>query len=242
MHIMKSKVKIVAMSDMHGYLPKDVEECDVVCICGDVVPLEYQSDMVRSISWLHLKFFPWINSLHCDKVIMIPGNHDFVFEWLGPQSSRTPSEVMKKLLLDHKKDSKLVILWDNSYDYKGYRFYGFPWIPDLHRWAFYKDHDELVNRCNNIPKKCDVLLTHCPPRYGRQGMVYQPNNFNHMNDFGCKELAEAMTHRDIKWCLSGHVHTGSHSVEEHYMTKCVNVSLLDEDYKPVFEPTIIELG
>lgn len=238
---MKQKIKITAMSDLHGYLPKEISQCDIVCICGDILPLAYQWDKIQSMSWLHLYFFPWVQSLPCDKVIMIPGNHDFIFEEIGPNSHRTPSEVMKKLLLDYKKESKLVILYDNSYEYQGFRFYGFPWIPTLERWAFYKSHDELVKKCDNIPNNCDVLLTHCPPRYGRQGLVGQPNSFNYMSDYGCQELAEAMQFRNIKWCLSGHIHSGCHFVEEHHNTNCVNVSLLDEDYKLCYEPFIFEI-
>ena len=235
------KIKITAMSDMHGYLPKEVEPCDVVCICGDILPLAYQSDDVQSISWLHLKFFPWVQSLPCDKVIMIPGNHDFIFETIGPNAKRTPSEVMKKLLLDQKQHSKLILLYDNSYEYKGFKFYGFPWIPALERWAFYKNHDDMIEQCKKIPKRCDVLLTHCPPKLGLQGMVLQPNPYCYMIDYGCVELADALQERDIKYCLSGHVHSGNHIMEDIDGMKCVNVSLLDEDYKLSFEPYTFEI-
>ena len=50
------KIKVVAISDLHGYLPKDLPECDVVCIAGDILPLDIQSDQLRSISWFCLDF------------------------------------------------------------------------------------------------------------------------------------------------------------------------------------------
>ncbi len=69
-------MKIIAISDLHGYLPK-ISECDVVCICGDIIPLQYQNDTIKSISWFLLDFVPWANSINCDKVIFIAGNHKF---------------------------------------------------------------------------------------------------------------------------------------------------------------------
>lgn len=62
-----------------------------------------------------------------------------------------------------KGKSKLIYLCDNSVEIDGIRFYGTPWIADLARWAFYKPEDELKEAYANIPKKCDVLLTHIPP-------------------------------------------------------------------------------
>lgn len=73
---MNEKIKVVAMSDIHGYLPpKDsLPKCDVVCIAGDILPLEIQKNSVKSLSWILLDFKPWADSLDCDKVLFIAGN------------------------------------------------------------------------------------------------------------------------------------------------------------------------
>ena len=91
---MNNTIKVAAMSDIHGYLPNDVPECDVLCIAGDILPLDIQNDMIRSISWLLLDFKPWAESLPCKKVLFVAGNHDFVFQWLGPDKGNSGSEVM----------------------------------------------------------------------------------------------------------------------------------------------------
>ena len=64
---------IKALADLHGYLPpaKVVGRCDVLCICGDICPLDYQHNDTKCVSWFCLDFVPWTKSLDCDKVIFI---------------------------------------------------------------------------------------------------------------------------------------------------------------------------
>ena len=75
-------LRVVALSDLHGYLPRPEEfpECDVACCCGDFVPLEYQNDDVASIAWFCLEFIPWVDKLPCKKFILVSGNHDFFMD------------------------------------------------------------------------------------------------------------------------------------------------------------------
>ena len=35
-------MKICAISDMHGQYDFDVPECDILCIAGDIIPLDIQ--------------------------------------------------------------------------------------------------------------------------------------------------------------------------------------------------------
>ncbi len=240
-------MKIVPMSDKHGYLPKPdtVPECDVIVDAGDIVPLEYQNDDCASIAWFCLEFVPWVDSLPCKKYIFVGGNHDFFLEHImygpvredGSRKIRTASETLKKLLPGNNKSkhSKLVYLRDNSVDIEGKRFYGTPWISGLPKWAFNKTEEELAETYSNIPKKCDVLITHMPPAIGEAGTVLEAG-WNYGRNFSSEALAEAMRSRDILYTFCGHVHSGHHMAalyesvgeRQHWV---VNASVKDERYQ-----------
>lgn len=233
-------MKIIAMSDLHGYLPdpETIPEVDVICICGDIVPLDYQFNVAKSIAWFELDFLPWTDKLPCKKVIFIAGNHDFFLEDLSytgtdPEFSRkrAPKEIITDLLPgNHKSQHKLIYLFDNSVEIEGKRFYGTPWIADLQGWAFYRNDDVLKEYFSNIPKQCDVLLTHMPPDISDMGTVLEPS-FGYGNNYGNKCLAEILQNRNIHYTFCGHVHSGNHNLVE-YKDNCfiTNVSVKDESY------------
>ena len=68
-------MKICAFSDMHGQLDFKIEPCDIVIICGDIIPLRIQSFTGPSEVWLRDVFIPWCTNLPCEKVLFIAGNH-----------------------------------------------------------------------------------------------------------------------------------------------------------------------
>ena len=235
---MRKPITVVGISDLHGLLPKEMPVGDVLCICGDIVPLDVQSDEIESIAWLCTKFFPWIESLSYKKVFMVWGNHDFIGQKLATDKHgqhRKPRRVLKKLMAP----AKLVLLEDTEAIYEGYRFYGSPWCPDLNMWAFYGDHDELTQHFSKIPTNTDVLLTHCPPRIGMFGTTTQ--GWNAMRDFGCRELADGVRHKQPKLHIFGHVHTGQHKRETIDGTTFANVSIKDENYEHTYDPQIFHL-
>lgn len=244
----------LGISDLHGTLPKDLPTCDVVFCAGDISPLEIQSDQTSMVSWFCLVFLPWVESLPCKKFVMISGNHDFFLQNIHRRlidesdgyrryTWRSASDVMKKLLPGklRGKYNKLVYLCDSSYEYEGHRFYGTPWIRDLFNLAFYQDNDTLMEKYKNIPKQCDVIITHMPPKIEGLGEVIQGGCFNTGTDYGSPELAEVLKTRDFKYALCGHVHSGQHLPVELDGKKLVNVSLKNEDYKESYYPFCFEI-
>ena len=254
-------MKICAISDIHGYLPDDIEPCDVVCICGDIMPLNIQRDFAESISWLAGPFQAWALNLPCKKVIMIWGNHDFIGERLYRFGNTEPSSGKtwrigftgyEQSCFLFKSDDifnpKIRILCDDMLTYQvdndSIRFYGTSWCPELSNWAFYANDENLVDNFSRIPDDVDVLLTHCPPKFAQQGVVLDKNNWNFGKDFGCEELQKKLTEftlRDLH-VLSGHIHSGCHQTETFGNIKYTNVSLKDENYKATYKPFYFEIN
>lgn len=257
-------MKIVAISDLHGFLekPKNMPEGDILCICGDIVPLDYQNNIAKSIAWFCLEFVPWADSLPYKKVIFVGGNHDFFLEDLHKipyhdyvedvnggsiqtfyKMEENPTRVIEQLLPGNNKSKhKLIYLCDNSINIDGKIFYGSPWIADLSKWAFYLPENELSKKWEKIPKKIDVLMTHMPPKYEDVGKVLQSGTFNTGTDYGSESLAKSILKRDIKYAISGHVHSGAHFPIE-YKEGCfmANVSIKNEDYQPQYYPLVFDI-
>lgn len=223
-------MKVVGISDIHGYLPK-LPKCDVVCISGDIVPLNIQRNFAASWVWLLEDFTKWVEELDCNHVVFIAGNHDFIFS----ECSHLGADMASMW----KDNNKIHYLQDTSIEIEGKVFYGTPWIPDLQGWAFYLDSDRLTDKFNAIPK-CDVLLTHCPPKIKDAGRVLQLG-YNFDKDFGCEELRLALNDLEVDWLLCGHVHSGDHGITMYKDINIVNVSIKDEDYKIAYKPFEFEL-
>ena len=226
-------MKIAGISDLHGDLINDFEECDIVCICGDTLPLSIQRNNQKSRKWLKEEFKPWAESLPCDKVFFIGGNHCFCME-------STP-----QFMLDNfKKDDKVTYLCNEEFIYncdgKDYKIYGTPYCPDLYRWAFYKDHDNLIKEFSKIPENVDILLTHCPPKIDHYGVVLQQGVYNHFTDYGCEELADSVKIKHPKLHIFGHVHSGDHEAKLIGKTLYCNVSIKNENYNITYYPIYFE--
>lgn len=174
-------MKICGISDIHGDLNINIPECDVLCICGDVINLNDQRDIPASKHWWETQFIKWVESLPCSKVIVIPGNHDFYLERMYNECWGWFKDHMS--LLSNKK---LEFLIDESFYYEDIHFYGTPWIEPIlfqkNKWAFERDfNDDPL-----LISKCDVLLTHDNPYknpYVKVSNLYAPYHlFGHWHD------------------------------------------------------------
>ena len=168
-------MKICGISDIHGNLIKDIPKCDVLCICGDIVPLDIQRQMDDSIKWFQNEFANWVKDLPCKKVIAVPGNHDFYLE--------NKLKEWKGFVEDYEiyTDGKVRFLVDELFNYEGVSFYGTPWINPIlfGKWAFEYSTDEVEdNPFEKIPK-CDILLTHDNPNHNHSLGHYCFGKYKH---------------------------------------------------------------
>ncbi len=234
-------MKIIAFSDTHGELPIITEQCDVICIAGDIIPLKMQRNVAQSASWFRKSFLPWTDTLPCEKVVLVAGNHDFWMETDRWKSLQPDVPTIQDVINRHE-NCKVVYLQDAGIKINGIKFYGSPWITGLPGWAFNtstveEQHDKFIK----IPKNTDVLVTHTPP-YGDVGTVLQ-KFYNFGSNYGSIALRKILERPSchVRYSLSGHIHSGLHAEEKIGNTSCYNVSLLDENYKLAFGYRVLEL-
>jgi predicted phosphodiesterase len=213
-------MKIVAISDFHGFFPL-VPPCDLLLIAGDVCPMKNHNVDFQA-GWLDTDFRYWLRSLtHVGQVIGIAGNHDFVFE-------RAPQRV--------PGDLSWIYLQDSATEFTGLKFWGTPWQPWFHDWAFNGRPDLLKEKWALIPNDTDVLVVHGPPLSIGDG-VPERGGVRHT---GCPHLLQRIEEIKPRLVVFGHIHPGA-GVYVHGTTLLVNASLLDDSYRMVHEPTVLLL-
>lgn len=230
-------IKICAISDMHGILDFDIKPCDILCICGDIVPLNVQSFHDGSAKWLVNTFIPWCEKQPCEKVFFIAGNHDWFF-------MKYPDEV-DEIFKDNKKikylrDSEAGYVKETKDTCQEVSIYGTPWCHQFYNWAFMTSDVELAKIYNKIPYKVDILLTHdCS--HGTSDVIMQDVPWNTGQHIGCIPLGEAVDNKQPRLHFCGHLHSCNHEMEKRGDTEVRNVSMVDETYKRVYEPCYVEI-
>ena len=223
-------LKIVATSDLHGFLPEIIEEADIMIIAGDIVPLDIQFNLTESETWLEGIFAQWIKALPVKKVYMIAGNHDAYFEDTYLFSSGCFEEAC---------EDKLVYLENEYaiYNHEGQavKIFGTPYCHIFGNWPFMISNECLEEKFKQIPDQVDIIISHDPPfAYGDADIILEPCFYGDSRHKGNHPLAKKLFEVDYKLLFCGHIHSGDHTFNEKY--KIANVSYVNEQYKPYYPP------
>lgn len=213
-------MKIAITSDLHGILP-EIEECDILLICGDIVPLYYQFNMISSESWFQTKFLPWCRDCPAKNVVFIAGNHDI---WMQRCAFQAQS-IFKEW---HKYN--IYYLCDSFVEIEGLKIYGTPYCHTFGNWAFMADDDVLETIYSKIPEGMDIIITHDAP-YGVHDVILERDNDIHIGNI---PLYNALVEKKPKYHFSGHLHGTDHNECKIQDTVSYSVSLVDEAYDPVY--------
>lgn len=233
-------MKFGATSDLHGILP-EIEPCDVFLICGDISPLNIQHDYYRMENWMRSTFAEWVNNLPCDQVICTPGNHDIYLQDIEGIDTKIYENITRptrgKLEVLYNKETNVI-----SRDGETCKIWGTPYCKTFGLWAFMPGDSKLAELYKEMPKNCDIVISHDPPRVGKYGTILEGPNAgqNEGNKYLAKEIKEKMP----RYVLSGHIHSGCHELNTHKgygNTKFANVSYVNESYQPVYNILYFEL-
>jgi Icc-related predicted phosphoesterase len=136
-------MRIVAVADTHLFHDElVVPDGDVFVHAGDLCRGGDLAELVEAAAW--------IRSLPHRAKVVVAGNHDWAFVHEAPAA--------RALFAD------CVYLQDEGATIDGARFWGSPWQPRFHGWAFNLSRGaELAAKWAAIPDGLDVLITHGPP-------------------------------------------------------------------------------
>jgi len=230
-------MKLIAISDLHGILPKITEKADILIIAGDISPTSFQSNLLYIENWLTNIFCPWILTILVEKVILVAGNHDFWFQRYG--------DNIKKIyeIIECPSDFKITYLHHNSiiiYGNDGDRIkiFGTPYCHIFGNWPFMISDEQLDLKFKNIPKDIDILISHDPP-FGvcDVDVTLQKYDKSHKGNIS---LTNTILEIKPKLVICGHIHTGDHRLIKINDTEYINVSILDEQYLLTYLPFIYD--
>ena len=128
-----------------------------------------------------------------------------------------------------------IYLENEGCEINGLKFWGSPYTPKFNNWAFMYERCSVEAKKNwsQIPEGLDFLITHCPPY-----TVLDECKDGHQ---GCEVLQRAVFDKKPKYHCFGHLHLqGGECINQHGIN-FYNVSVLDEKYKLINKPTVLEI-
>ena len=247
-------MKFGILSDIHGYPPldedrKELVTCDVVCLCGDVFEGTHLEDFANE------QIIDWMKSLTDagKRVIMTPGNHDIMLYrgWL--ESNNLPIDNYCRHIWhaypftaeDLKKMCSCEVLIDEGTTVNDIKIWGTPWSPLFCNWSFMQDENDLYEKFSKIPKDVNVVLSHTPPRKEFLEWDIDISDYDRTVHCGSKELTKVIEENlNFATIFCGHIHSGNHDSKKFIIAPnniAINVSYVNENYKPYYKPYYIEL-
>lgn len=232
-------MKIVAISDLHGYLPKDLPSGDILIIAGDISPLNIQRNRIEMEEWIFTVFIDWINSLSYESVYIVAGNHDHFFTTIT-DTQRLELKLKTKYKLNYLEDEQITYIDTLG---KKWKIFGTPNCHQFGNWAYMYSDETLEQKFKNIPDEVDILISHDPPyNVGFTDAILQKPYSRSIGPQHCGNtpLRSRLENINYKFCFVGHIHSGDHTLTKFGSGYVVNVSLLDENYQLNYKPLELE--
>jgi Icc-related predicted phosphoesterase len=182
---MNQSLKIDCISDTHGQHRKiNLPGGDIIIHSGDCCCGRLEAAM---------EFLDWYKEQKYSHLILVPGNHDSIFE------------RMPELMLEECKNRGIILLNDSGCEIEGIKIWGSPVQPWFYDWAFNRQRGADIQRhWDLIPKDTEILITHGPPYKIRDEVKSDGLSIY----VGCEDLYRTILQTQIKLHIFGHVHEG----------------------------------
>ena len=215
---------ITCIADLHGFRP-ELEGGDLLIVAGDLTKRDTFEE--------HLDAWQWLVNQSYKRIVLIAGNHD----------NFTQSHDGHGLITHW--GPRLTYLCDSGTEFEGLKIWGSPWTSAFEGMnpkcmAFTVDEEEeLAAKWAWIPHDMDILITHSPP----YGILDEVESDEHCTSYkvGSRSLFAWLNYVGRpRLHVFGHIHGGYGQLHDG-TTHFVNASLLDERYRPVNQPIVVEL-
>lgn len=233
-------MRIVAISDQHGFLPA-VPPCDLLIVGGDICQ-DFVDGMpaiaapTSQKGWFDSRVRPWLRQAPATYKIATWGNHDFCgqcCDFSADSPANAPltdlqilvDEITRVPAIARTGESREVVVWAT------------PWSNTFMDWAFMKPASALEQVYAQIPAGVDILVSHQPP-FGYGDLMYT-ENAGGLEHIGSQELLIAIERVRPKLVICGHIHEARGRFE-HQGIPIYNVSVVDEQYRHVHPVTLID--
>jgi Icc-related predicted phosphoesterase len=207
---------VCCIADLHGRLPDDVPECDLLLVAGDISAHSREENE----RFLRRDFPNWLVRQPAGAIVGIAGNHDFV--------ARNWPSVFRSF--------PWIYLDNETTTVAGLKIWGSAWTPWFGSWAFMADDEELAELWRQIPNDVDMLLTH-GPMYG----LLDKTGYGAMaGSLSLRRRVLELERLQLHAC--GHIH-GAHGCDVLASGAIVvNASLVNERYEMTNAPILVQLG
>jgi Icc-related predicted phosphoesterase len=209
------RLRVCCVADLHGRIPADVPECDLLLIAGDVSP----HDPSDNAQFFQRSFPDWLRRQPAGRIVGIAGNHDFL--------ARAQPGVFRELPWTYLENQLVEIA--------GLKIAGSPWTPLFGFWAFMASEPNLARIWANLPDDLEILLSHGPPR----GYTDLTADGIHAGSTSLRDRVLELTQLRLHCC--GHIHGGYGTASLPNGAIVANASLLDERYELVNAPVVVDL-
>jgi Icc-related predicted phosphoesterase len=210
-------MKVALISDTHSMLPPAelFAGADAIIHAGDIGPDR------GALPWFQGEFSAWAAKVGLP-IYATWGNHDFI-------GGRHGWDFLP---------SNVCVFVDQQVSIFGVKVWFSPWSNLFGSWAWMRDEHGLAKRYAEIPADTQVIVSHGPPKnYGDK--ILWDGRVQNVGSVSLAERAAALPELGLIVC--GHIHE-AHGVYQMGAVRVLNVSYVDEFYRPRFNPTIIDLS
>jgi len=232
-------MKIVAISDTHTKHAKvTIPECDVLIHAGDSTWTGKFGEVVDFVSWLR--------EHPAKRIIVIAGTHELTLDRYHRKFDPSIRDLVARDPFD-----RITYLENQSVTIDGVKFYGTPYTPWFHDWAFNGVETgtqpfssmaipKLRDIYNYADEDTDVLVCH-GPAFGCAD-VKPGENGNDDERLGSTDLLRRTQQlKKLKLLICGHIHEARGFVELQGKLYA-NVATLDRDYETARPPVVFEVN